>query len=151
MQDIVMHPIGHVKNDITSRKDTSWGKDESVIVLNEEYCFGLEGINDFSHALIIYHLDQAEYIKEKHLHRRPQNREDMPLVGIFAQRAKDRPNAIGVTAVEIVSADEKTLTVRGLDAVDGTPVLDIKPYYPAYDKKDARVPEWTDRLMERYF
>lgn len=59
----------------------------------------------------------------------------MPLVRIFSQRGKDRPNKIRITAVEIVSVDEKSLTVKGLDAIDGTPVLDIKPYYSVYDKK----------------
>ncbi len=72
-------------------------------------------------------------------------------MGIFAQRCKDRPNQIGVTSAQIVSAEDGVLVVRGLDAVDGTPVLDIKPYYPAYDKRDATVPEWVDRLMEHYF
>ena len=75
----------------------------------------------------------------------------MPLVGIFSQRGKDRPNRIGMTSVRIISADEQTLVVQGLDAIDGTPVLDIKPYYPVYDKKNATVPEWVDRLMEHYF
>ena len=79
------------------------------------------------------------------------NREDMPLVGIFSQRGKDRPNQIGMTSVRIVSVDGAALTVKGLDAIDGTPVLDIKPYYPVYDKKDAKVPEWVDRLMAHYF
>ena len=75
----------------------------------------------------------------------------MPLVGIFSQRGKDRPNQIGMTSVRIVSVDGAALIVKGLDAIDGTPVLDIKPYYPVYDKKDAKVPEWVDRLMAHYF
>ena len=75
----------------------------------------------------------------------------MPLVGIFAQRGKDRPNQIGMTAVEVLSVSDDALVVRGLDAIDGTPVLDIKPYYPMYDRRDARVPEWVDRLMDGYF
>ena len=75
----------------------------------------------------------------------------MPLVGIFSQRGKDRPNTIGVTAVEIISVEEQFITVRGLDAIDGTPVLDIKPYYPVFDKREAVVPEWVNRLMEDYF
>lgn len=151
MSDIIMHPIGYVKNNVKSKKDTSWGENVSTIILSEKYYTGLKGIEDFSHAIIIYYLDQAVYESEKHLQRRPQNREDMPLVGIFSQRGKDRPNKIGTTSVQIVSADDKSLEVRGLDAIDGTPVLDIKPYYPSYDKKDAHVPEWVDRLMEHYF
>lgn len=151
MTDIVMQPIGYVKNEVTQRKDTSWGEDTSTVVLNDEFKTGLTGLEDFSHAIIIFHLDKAKYEKEKHLQRRPQNRDDMPLVGIFSQRGKDRPNQIGMTSVEIISVTDSTLTVKGLDAIDGTPILDIKPYYPVYDKKDAKVPEWVDRLMEHYF
>ena len=69
--------------------------------------------------------DKAVYDREKHLQRSPQNRDDMPLVGIFAQRGKDRPNQIGMTSVKIVEVTEKTLTVKGLDAMDGTAVLGV--------------------------
>ena len=151
MKEIVMKPIGYVKNDVQEKKDVSWGEEISYILLEEEYHKGLKGLEDFSHAIILYYLDKAEFVREKHLQRHPQNRQDMPLVGIFAQRGKDRPNTIGMTSVEIVAVSDNMLTVRGLDAVNGTPVLDIKPYYPVYDKKDAKTPEWVDRLMENYF
>ena len=151
MEDIVMTPVGTVKNSVTERKDASWGTDVSSVVLDEQYAGGLAGLESFSHAIILFYLDQARYVREKHLQRRPRNRDDMPLVGIFSQRGKDRPNRIGITSVEIVSVTDRTLVVKGLDAVDGTPVLDIKPYYPVYDRKDASVPEWVDRLMEHYF
>ena len=101
--------------------------------------------------MILFYLSQAEFDKERHLQRKPRNRADMPLTGIFSQRAKNRPNRIGMTAVEIVSVSDGTLVVRGLDAIDGTPVLDIKPYYPQYDRRDAAVPEWVNRLMKDYF
>lgn len=151
MSEIVMKPIGYVHNNVENKKDVAWGQDVSTIHLEEEYYSGLEGLSDFSHAIIIYHLDKAVYDKEKHLQRRPQNRDDMPLVGIFSQRGKDRPNRIGMTSVQIVNVEDTQLTVKGLDAIDGTAVLDIKPYYSVYDKKDAIVPEWVDRLMEHYF
>lgn len=151
MHEIIMRPVGYVRNRIEEKKDSAWGSDVSTIALAQEYHTGLKGLEDFSHAIVIFYLDQAKYERETHLQRHPRDREDMPLVGIFAQRTKDRPNTIGVTSVEIVAADDASLTVKGLDAIDGTPVLDIKPYYPAFDKKDARVPEWVDRLMERYF
>lgn len=151
MQDIVMRPIGYVHNDITIKKDNSWGRDVSTIVLDESYAGGLQGLADFSHAIILFHLDQARYVREKHLQRHPQDREDMPVVGIFCQRTKDRPNRIGSTAVEIVDVTDNTLVVKGLDAIDGTPVLDIKPYYPMFDTRDATIPEWVERLMEQYF
>ena len=138
---IEMEPIGYVRNEVKDRKDTAWGEDTSSILLDKRYISGLKGLEDFSHVIIIYHLDKAKYEKDKHLQRRPQNREDMPLVGIFSQRGKDRPNRIGMTSVKVVSVSEDALVVKGLDAVDGTPVLDIKPYYPVYDKKDAVVPE----------
>ncbi len=76
----------------------------------------------------------------------------MPEVGILSQRAKDRPNPIGVTAVEIVKVVEDCLEVKGLDAIDGTPVLDIKPYFPQYDRvASPAVPAWVDELMKDYF
>jgi tRNA-Thr(GGU) m(6)t(6)A37 methyltransferase TsaA len=76
----------------------------------------------------------------------------MPLVGIFAQRARHRPNPIGITSVRLLEVKANSLVVQGLDAIDGTPVLDIKPYFPQYDcVADAQHPEWVDRLMADYF
>ncbi len=146
-----MKPIGFVKCEVKNKKDESWGQNVSSIMLNEEYFGGLKGLEDFSHAIILYYLDQANFEKEKHLQRRPQNRVDMPLVGIFSQRAKDRPNQIGMTSVKIESVMENCLIVQGLDAIDGTKILDIKPYYPMYDKKEAKVPSWVETLMKGYF
>ena len=97
-------------------------------------------------------MNETNFETEKHLVRHPQGRNDMPNVGIFSQRAKDRPNSIGVTSVTLLSASENIIRVQGLDAIDGTPVLDIKPYYPQYDlKADATVPEWVNILMKNYF
>lgn len=149
--DIHMKPIGFVRNEVTEKKDQFWEKDVSVIELKEEYRGGLTGLQTFSHAIILCHLDNAAYIPEKHLLRRPRNRADMPLLGIFSQRTKDHPNQIGITSVEILSVSETTLTVKGLDALDGTPVLDIKPYFPVFDRRDAAAPPWVDTLMENYF
>ena len=118
-----MQSIGHVSNQVSERKDTFWGNDVSTIVLSEEYRGGLTGLSAFSHAIILCHLDKAKYIPEKHLLRRPRNREDMPLLGIFSQRTKDHPNQIGITAVEILSVSDTSITVKGLDAIDGTPIL----------------------------
>ena len=149
---ISLNPIGYVSNEIENRKDTTWGEDVSKIILEEEYSGGLKGLDDFSHAIIIYYLDKAHFERDKHIQRKPQNREDMPLVGIFSQRGKDRPNQIGITAVQIMSLKNDTLIVKGLDAINSTPIIDIKPYYPMYDyKENATVPEWAYRLMEHYF
>lgn len=151
MKPIILQPIGHVSNSVTEKKNLFWGEDVSTILLNEEYRSGLNGLEAFSHAIILCYLDKAGFIREKHLQRRPQGREDMPVVGIFSQRTKDRPNTIGVTAVEILAVDETSLTVKGLDAINGTPVLDIKPYFPVFDRRDATTPDWVNILMEHYF
>lgn len=88
MENIIFTPIGIVKNSVKSRKDASWGDDDSLIILDKQYACGLNGLENFSHAIILFYLDKAKYEKEKHLQRRPQNRDDMPLVGIFSQRGK---------------------------------------------------------------
>ena len=151
MADIVMQPIGYVHNQVEEKKDTGWGSDVSTIVLEEQFRSGLTGLSDFSHAIILCHLDKATFISEKHLLRRPRHRADMPLLGIFTQRTKVHPNPIGVTTVEILAVSENSITVRGLDALNGTPVLDIKPYFPVFDKREAKTPDWVDVLMDQYF
>ena len=149
---IEFNSIGVVKNSVTEKKDNNWGEDYSEIIINPELKEGLTGLKDFSHIIVVYNLHEASFNKETDLLRRPRGREDMPLIGIFSQRAKDRPNPIGITAVEIIDVNDNIIKVIGLDAIDGTPVLDIKPYFPVYDKKDdAKVPEWVDRLMDNYF
>lgn len=149
---IELNSVGVVHNNIEIEKDTNWGSDISRIILDEQFEHGLIGLTDFSHLVVVYYLDKADFNFEKHLVRRPQGREDMPMVGIFSQRAKDRPNPIGITSVEIIAINKNIITVKGLDAIDGTPILDIKPYYPMYDcKNNAVVPEWVMRLMEHYF
>jgi len=144
--------IGYVSTEIIEQTDTNWGIVESKIIVNPEFTLGLTGLSDFSHINVIYYLDKAKYIEENHLIRRPQGREDMPMVGIFSQRVKDRPNPIGITSVELISIKENIITVKGLDAIDGTPILDIKPYYSVFDKKEnAVVPNWVNILMKDYF
>jgi len=144
-------PIATVRNHVKGQTDRDWGSVRSDIVLRDDLKDGLTGLADFSHVIVVTYLHEAKFIPEKHLIRRPRGLADMPLMGIFAQRAKDRPNPIGITAVRVVSVADGVLTVEGLDAIDGTPVLDVKPYYPAYDKRNASVPEWVDRLMRDYF
>ena len=140
--------IGTVKSPIVEPVDMNWGEVIAEIVLKPEYAPGLLGLQDFSHLLVLTFLHEAKYVPEKHLRRHPQERQDMPLLGIFAQRARHRPNRIGVTAVEIVEVTDNSVKVRALDAIDGTPVIDIKPYVPVYDKKDATIPEWMEEMMK---
>ena len=152
MNEINIKPIGVVSSPVTERMDENWGNVISRIMLKPEYFGALKGLKEFSHAMIITFLHQAMYEKEKHLQRCPRGLESMPKVGIFSQRAKNRPNPIGVTAVEIMNVSDGYLEVKGLDVINDTPVIDIKPYYPQYDRIDSpRVPEWVLRLMKNYF
>lgn len=148
---ISLTPIGHVRNTRHDFEDRDWGAVESTIELSSELGPGLAGLDAFSHALVIFfmHRDPGE---SPVIQRRPRGRADMPLLGVFAQRGRMRPNPIGVSAVEIVRVASDHLVVRGLDALDGTPVLDLKPYVPVFDRVgQARVPEWIERLMRGYF
>ena len=147
-----MEWIGVVYNDVMDPTDVGWGRVTSEIVLDETFCDGLEGIEQFSHLLILFWMHRAAEAEPLRMRRRPQGRADMPEVGLFAQRARHRPNPIGVTAVRLLRRDKNRLFVEGLDAINGTPVLDVKPYVPAFDAVEAaRVPAWMTRLLERYF
>lgn len=144
--------IGTVKSPVVEAIDEGWGDVESSIVLDAAFARGLEGIGSFSHVMVVYWMHEAAFEAARDLVRRPRGRADMPEAGIFAQRARHRPNPIGITAVELLRREGGTLVVRGLDAIDGTPVLDVKPYVPVYDRVDgATIPAWMDELMRGYF
>lgn len=149
---IRLDPIGHVRSLVTDTTlDEKWGAVVSEIHVAAPFAPGLRGLETFSHAIIVFFMDH-EFAPERDLVRRPRGRADMPELGIFAQRGKQRPNPLGVTVVEIVGVAGRVLTVRGLDAIDGTPVVDVKPYFPQFDRaSDAAVPEWVGRLMSGYF
>ena len=147
-----MEWIGVVRNEVKEHVDEGWGQVVSEIVLDESLADGMDGIEAFSHVLILYWMHRAAEAEPVRMRRRPQGRQDMPEVGIFAQRARHRPNPLGVTAVTLLQRQGNRLVVRGLDAINGTPVVDVKPYVPQFDAVDSpRVPEWIDRLMEGYF
>ena len=149
---MIVEPIGVVKSPVTQTIDENWGNVLSEIHLVPNLAPGLAGIDQFHYIIVVFHMHKASFDPKRDLIRRPQGRPDMPELGIFAQRAKHRPNPIGMTAVQLTKVDANVLTVRGLDAVDGTPILDIKPYYPAFDRIEVpRSPEWVGRLMEKYF
>ena len=148
----VLRAIGEVKSPVKDPVDEGWGTIESLILVEEELRDGLRGLAEFSHVLVVTLLHGAHFEPERHLVRRPRGLADMPELGIFAQRAKDRPNPIGVTVCPIVQVNADGVVVTGLDAIDGTPILDLKPYFPVFDTApNARVPEWVDRLMAGYF
>jgi len=144
-------PIAVIKNNRTAAIDDNWSHVESIIELQQdvpESC--LDGIEEFSHLEIIYyfHKSTKTFIGSEH----PRENPAFPKVGIFAQRKKDRPNHIGATIVELAGRQGRTLTVKNLDALDGTPVLDIKPVFREFlPRGEIRQPEWSRILMKNYW
>ncbi len=147
-----LRAIGVVRSAVTDGVDEGWGDVVAELHLEPELARGLDGIDGFSHVLVVYWMHQSSFDAARDLVRRPRGRADLPELGIFAQRAKHRPNPIGITAVPLLGRDGAVLRVRGLDARDGTPVLDIKPYFPEFDRVEApTVPAWATELMRGYF
>lgn len=151
--DMQITPIGCVRGGRAEVADDHWGGEVARIELTD--AFGPEalfGLSDFSHVEVIFHFDRVPLSKIETGARHPRNNADWPLVGIFGQRGKNRPNRIGLCTCEVLSVEGKTLTVRGLDAVDGTPVLDIKPVMKAFlPRSDVHEPVWAGELMKDYW
>lgn len=143
-ENAVFKTIGHVKTEAVGDEV----KDKSriaQIVLRNDLVNALEGLSDFSHLFVLFYLHEYSG-KQIALKVHPRGRMDMPLVGVYATRTGMRPNPIGLTVVELLKVEGNILTVRGLDAYDGTPVLDIKPYDNWDAAKDIRVPEWRIKI-----
>ena len=136
---IELKPIGFVRTKAVG-KEVKRRTHISKIILREDLTESLDGIEEFSHLFIIFFLDKVKS-EEKKLKAYPRGRTDMPLLGVFATRIANRPNPIGLALVELLSIEGNALTVRGLDAYDGTPVLDIKPFDYWDMKENAKVPE----------
>lgn len=135
---ITLDAVGYVRNNVSKPRPRGWERLESTIEMLPEHEARLQGIERYSHIIVVFYLDIAEGAPEK---PGQPTLESGNTYGIFATRSQLRPNHLGVAAVAMLSHDGGSLRVRGLDAVDGTPVLDIKPYLPAYDAiGDARVP-----------
>jgi tRNA (adenine37-N6)-methyltransferase len=150
---ITLEPIGYVRSARRDLLDDGWDSVPAAIELSESFePVALDGLEAFSHAEIVYHFDRVEPAAIERGARHPRGNTRWPRVGIFAQRAKDRPNRLGVTVVAIVGRAGRTLRVRGLDAVDGTPVLDIKPVMAEFlPRGDVRQPAWSHELMKAYW
>ncbi|MCL4232257.1 MAG: tRNA (N6-threonylcarbamoyladenosine(37)-N6)-methyltransferase TrmO [Dehalococcoidia bacterium] len=135
---VLLLPIGHVRNRVTKSRPRGWEKVESVIEVLPEHTARLAGLEKYSHIIVVFYMDLAADA--------PGKPETLTLEsghehGIFATRSQLRPNHLGVSAVELAGVEGSSLRVRGLDAIDGTAVLDIKPYLPEYDSiPRARIP-----------
>ena len=151
---IEVGPIGQVIGGRSEPIDDDWGQVEATIALDPD-SFGADALlslDAFSHLEVVFHFHAAPVDEISTSARRPRGRADWPLVGIFAQRGKGRPNRIGVTVCEILAVEGLDVRVRGLDAIDGTPVLDLKPVMQGFlPRGQVREPEWARELMAGYW
>ncbi len=150
--DIKLKPIATVKNSRTTPTDDFW----EAVIAEIELAEGIpteafENISDFSHLEIIYYFDKAK-AEDIVFSGRPRGNPNYPIVGIFGQRKKDRPNGIGLCTVELLEHKGRTIKVKYLDAIDGTPVLDIKPVFKEFQAKgEIKQPAWVSDLMKNYW
>jgi tRNA-Thr(GGU) m(6)t(6)A37 methyltransferase TsaA len=150
---ITLSPIGYVRNSRTAVEDDAWGSVVSEITLVEP-CDAecLEGIQDFSHVEVLFHFDRVTEAQITYGARHPRNNRNWPRVGILAQRGKNRPNRLGLCTARVVARRDATLVLEGLDAVDGTPVLDIKPVMKEFlPRGEIYQPDWSSELMKKYW
>jgi len=147
-------PIGTVHSTRTAPEDDHWDAVVSSIELDPSRFTvdALAGLETFSHVEVVYLFDRVDAAKIETGARRPRNNPAWPLVGIFAQRGKNRPNRLGTTICRIDRVEGLLLHVTGLDAVDGTPVLDLKPWVREFGPRgEVRQPEWMTELMAAYW
>lgn len=145
--------IGRVESGRASPEDDYWGAEQSYVVLDHR--FGpdaLDGVDEFSHVEVLFLFHQVDPSRVVSGARHPRNNPEWPMVGIFAQRGKSRPNRIGSTICRVVHREGRRLCVAELDAIDGTPVLDIKPVMREFlPREEVRQPQWSRELMRSYW
>ena len=146
-------PVAVVVGGRTEPVDDDWEAVEAIVRFDERFePEVLEGLDEFSHVELVYVFDRVDPADVDTGARHPRGNPDWPRVGIFAQRAKDRPNRIGVSTCQLVAVVRETVHVRGLDAVDGTPVLDLKPHLVEFGPRGpVRQPQWSHELMSHYW
>ncbi len=142
--EITLKTIGVAKNR-EQQHFGGWSQVATDLIINEEYKEALEGLEGYSHLIVVYWMHEVTTCDIRHV---PQGKVgDVPEVGIFACRCPQRPNPLGITTTQISSIKGNIVTVKGLDVISNTPILDIKPYTPQYDAaQDAKVPEWVNKL-----
>ena len=153
MTDFTVEPIGYVRSTRRAVRDDDWDAETMSIVLTDDFDpVALSGLADFSHVEVIFVFDQVTAEQIERGARHPRGREDWPLVGIFAQRGKNRPNRLGLTTCAVLGVEGRELHDSGLDAVDGTPVLDLKPWMDEFAPRGGlRQPAWATELMRDYW
>jgi len=151
-EEFTVTAVGVVRSTRSVPDDDDWDAETCTIELLPPFdSRALAGLDGFSHCVVVYVFDRAGW-DETRMARRPRGNPDWPEVGIFAQRAKDRPNRLGVTTCRVLGVDGSVLRVAGLDAIDGTPVVDIKPHMREFGPRGAETqPAWADELMRGYW
>jgi tRNA (adenine37-N6)-methyltransferase len=153
MPQFEISSIGTVRNERTDIQHTdNWGAVRSTIVVDERFgeaC--LQGLEGFSHVEVVFVFDRFPDDGDYREPRPYRGRADLPPMGIFAGRGPRRPNRLGVTCCAVVAVHGRELTVVGLDAVSGTPVIDLKPTMTEFLPTGVRQPEWVSHLMSEYF
>jgi tRNA-Thr(GGU) m(6)t(6)A37 methyltransferase TsaA len=152
--DIILKPIGIVRSARDEAIDDNWDAVATRIELDPAQftADATASLGDFSHLEVIFHFDRVPFSEIQTGARHPRGRTDWPMAGIFAQRGKGRPNRLGLCVCRLERADGLTLHVKGLDAIDGTPVLDIKPVMKGFlPRGEIREPEWAQEIMREYW
>ena len=146
-------PIGYVSAPRPHPEDDYWGDEQASIKLTPEFSpESLQGLADFSHVEVLFVFDRVDESNVVSGARHPRNNQDWPAVGIFSQRGKNRPNRIGSTICRVGSVEGAMLHVTGLDAIDGTPVIDLKPVMREFlPRHPVRQPSWATELMQSYW
>ena len=141
---MTLKAIGIVRNEFKRPLRQDWEKVISEIVVDSSLTEALDNLDDFSHIIVLYWMHRAAATGELPTKVHPRGRQELPLVGLFATRSPRRPNPIGKATVRLLQRRNNILKVEGLDATDGSPVIDIKPYIPGYDSvTKAKVPPWV--------
>ncbi len=154
MTDILMKPIGLVHSTRTEPIDDHWADERAHVELDATRFTkeALAGLIGFSHVIVVYVMHAVDSEQVELVARNPRNRVDWPKVGIFAQRAKRRPNRIAVSCCRLLAVDGLRVHVEALDAIDGSPVLDLKPWVTELGPRGlVRQPAWMTELMKDYF
>ncbi|WP_044640609.1 SAM-dependent methyltransferase [Risungbinella massiliensis] len=151
---IELESIGLIQNDRSIIEDDYWGSVVSTIILDPKIVFpeSTLGLEEFSHLEVIYYMHLVSDEKIQNGARHPRNLTHLPKVGVFAQRVKSRPNKLGLSRCKLISVDGLQLQVQGLDALNGTPVVDIKPYFQEFSpREEVHQPAWAKEIMKDYF
>jgi tRNA (adenine37-N6)-methyltransferase len=146
-------PVAVVVGGRSEPFDDDWEAVEATLRLDARFApEALAGLEEFSHVEVVYVFDRVDPAEVETGARHPRGNTAWPRVGIFAQRAKDRPNRIGVGVCRLLGVEGRDVRVAGLDAVDGTPVLDIKPVMAEFlPRGEVRQPGWSRELMRDYW